>query len=152
MERISLKGINDFMANKKAAIAGISNTKNKFGNTLYKALDKKGFLLFPVHPVLKEYKGKACYNSLQELPDEVLALVICTDPGNTFQIVKDAHLRGIQNIWIQQGAETKESIEYGKTNNLNMIYKQCLMMYAEPVRHVHKFHKFCNKLFKLYPI
>ena len=151
LERVSLQNINDFIANRSIAITGISKTKQKFGNTIFRILQNKGFDLYPVHPVINEYNGKSCYHSIQDLPDHVSALVICTNPENTCQIIKEAHIQGINHVWIQQGAENIDSIVFGKSKNMNIIHNQCILMYTEPVGAIHRLHRFCNKLFRTHP-
>jgi len=75
---VSNQSIQEFLAQKKIAVAGVSRKKSKFGNTLYNELKKKGYDVYAVNPNLKEYDDKKCYDSIMSLPDDVTALVINT--------------------------------------------------------------------------
>ncbi|MCD4745740.1 MAG: CoA-binding protein [Bacteroidales bacterium] len=147
----TLKSINDFFLQKNIAIAGVSRKKHKFGNTIYKELKKKGFKVFPVNPNMEEYKGEKCYNDIASLPDNVTGLVINTKPDITEQIIKKAINKNIMHIWLQQGAESKEAISIASKSNINCIYKECILMFAEPVVSIHRVHRWFNKVFGKYP-
>ena len=149
--KISLDSIKSFVNQKDIAIAGISRKPEKFGNTIFKELTGKGYRLYPVHPEITEHEGAQCFGSIEKLPSEVTALIICTKSDKTLQLVKDAIARGIRHIWLQQGAKNDEAIAYAQNHNINLIYGRCILMFAEPVGSVHKFHRFINKLFGAYP-
>ena len=138
------------MACKKFAIAGVSRNKHKFGNTIYKELIKKDYDIVPVNPNMESFEGAMCYRSVAELPDETDALIIATKPETALELIKDASSRGIKNIFIQQGAQNKEIMELADRNGINLICKQCILMFANPTG-IHKFHAAIARLFGLYP-
>ena len=148
---ISLNLIQKFLGPKKMAIAGVSRDPKKFGAQVYKELKGRGFELFPVNPNADELYGDKCYHSVNELPDDITRLYIVTPKNETANVVKLAAEKGIPMIWIQQSADTPEAIEIAKQNNMELIYKKCIFMFAEPVESVHKFHRFCMKLFNAFP-
>lgn len=147
----TLRSINEFMAQKNIAVAGVSRNKQKFGNTIYKELDKKGYTLFPVNPNMKEYNGKECYPDIASLPAEVTGIVINTNPEVTKILIKDAETKGIKHIWLQQGSADKETIELAGKSDSNIISKQCVIMFADPVNGFHGFHKWVKRTFGLLP-
>jgi len=149
--KISLDAIKSFLDQKEIAIAGISRKPEKFGNTIFKELTGKGFHLHPIHPEITEHEGVQCYPSIEKLPSEVTALIICTKPDKTLQLVKDAIAKGIRYIWIQQGAKNEEAVDFALNQNINLVYGKCILMFADPVNSVHKFHRFISKLFGAYP-
>ena len=146
----SISTINEFLNQKSIAVAGVSATKHKFGNAVYKQLKKVGFKVFPINPNMEIYNDEKCYSNIASLPDEVSAIVINTKPETTIEILKDVVERGIKHVWMQQGAESDEAIKYAAENNLKFIQKECVMMYASP-KGIHGFHAFLNKLFGKYP-
>lgn len=147
----SLQSINDFFDNKSIAVAGVSRKKQKFGNSVYKELAGKGFSVFPVNPKLDEFEGARCYHSLSELPDEVKALVICTKNDATLKLISDAKKKGLEHIWLQQGCIKKESLNSLDEPELNIIAKECVLMFAGPVKGIHGFHRFLKKTFGSFP-
>lgn len=133
------------------AIAGISRTPHKFGNAIFKELNKKGYTLYPVSQNLKEFEGINCFPDIQSLPAEVTALIICTKSDQSRLLVHEARVKGIRNIWLQQGAEDKANPETAASGSENLITNQCILMYMEPSHFMHRTHAFINKLVGKYP-
>jgi len=143
--------IDDFIAQKEIAIVGCSRDSKKFGSYVLKELKGKGYNLHPVHRELKELDGYICYSSLNQLPDHVKTLILITPSDQTEVLVKEAADKGIQRIWMQQGAESKNAIRYCVENNISHVAGECIMMFAEPVNSIHKVHRFISKLIGKYP-
>jgi len=131
--------IESFLAERRLALAGASSTANKFGNAVYKELSSKGYELFLVHPSAKEINGVTCYGSLSELPDDVGGLVNVVPPAQTEKLVQEAHKVGIKKVWMQQGSDSAQAIEYCKEHGLDVIHGECILMFSQP-RGLHKFH------------
>ena len=136
-----------FLETKNRALAGVSRQKQKFGNTLYKTLTKRGLTILPVHPELSEFEGAKCYNRISDLPAEIDGLIICTAPDKALNLINEAIAHGIKQIWLQQGAENPELIRTFESSDINLITGKCILMYAQPVTSFHKFHRFLAKLF-----
>ncbi len=147
----TLNEINEFLAQKKIAIAGASRNPKKFVGIVFTELMKKGFELYPVNPNAEEIKGVPCVHSVSELPVNVENLFVATPKPETFSVVQQAIDKGIKRIWIQQSADTPEAVELAKKNHVSVIYGKCIFMFAEPVSGVHGFHRWLTKLFGGYP-
>lgn len=145
------QSINEFLAQKNIAIAGISRKKQKFGNTIYKELAKKGYTLYPINPNMETYEGKKCYPDIDSLPAEVTGIVLNTKPAITGSLIEQAESKGIKHIWLQQGSADKEIQESIEERDTNIISKQCVIMFAEPANGIHGFHKWINITFGLIP-
>lgn len=144
---VTQKQIQDFLSLKTLALIGVSRNPKKFGNAIYSELRSKNYTVYPVNPNLTQYENAICYPDLKSLPLKPEGLVIVTNKEKSLSIVKDAHSAGINNIWIQQTSGSKDAIDYCKSNNINVIYKQCLFMFLEPIESIHKFHRFFKKIF-----
>lgn len=147
----TLASIKEFLAQKHLAIAGISKTKSKFGNTIFKELTKKNYQLYPIHPGMKEFEGIACFPDVNALPEEVSGIIICTKPDKAEKLVNEAVKKGIKHIWLQQGAQNEATLKLANENNINLITKECVLMFAEPSAFIHRFHRGINKMFGKLP-
>jgi uncharacterized protein len=147
---MKIEKINKFFNCNKFAIAGVSREKKKFGNAIYKELKKKEYNIVAVNPNMDTFEGEKCYRSVKELPPDIEALIVVSKPEKSYLIVKEAVEKGIRNIFLQQGAQNADTIEYAEENGINIIYKQCVLMYANPGG-IHKFHSSLCKLFGVYP-
>jgi hypothetical protein len=146
-----LKTINEFMGQKNIAVAGVSRTKHKFGNTIFKELAKKGVNVYPVNPNLDEFEGMKCYKSIESLPADVTGIVINTKPAVSAGLIKDAEAKGIKNIWLQQGSADKKTIAEYENSASNIVSGQCILMFTEPVKGIHGFHRWLKKSFGKFP-
>jgi predicted CoA-binding protein len=147
----TLQEIQEFLEPKKLAIAGASRNPKKFGGTVVTELIKKGFELFPVHPVATEINGVPCFKTISELPGGVENLFITTQKSQTAGLVEQAIQHGIRRIWIQQHSETPEALEIARKHNVPVISGRCIFMFADPVSSVHGFHRWISRLFGSYP-
>jgi predicted CoA-binding protein len=139
--------IESFLAQKKLAVVGVSRKGNKFGNTIYKDLKSKGYLTFAVNPNQGSIDGNQFYPNLHSLPQKVDGVIIVIPPEEMEKIVQDAVNEGIKHVWIQQGAESDSAIQFCKNNNINVVYGECILMFAEPVAFFHRLHRLVWKLF-----
>ena len=145
------QSIENFLAPKKLAIAGVSANTKKFGYAIFKELKQKGYDICPINPNLNELDGVKCYKSVADIPNEYEKLFIVTPKSSTDEVVKQAAEKGIKHIWVQQTANTKETSKLAEEHNIELIEKECMFMFADPVNSVHKFHKTIWKLFGLHP-
>ncbi len=146
----SYKSIEEFLSQKKVAVAGVSRKKSKFGNAIYNELKKKGHDVYAVNPNLKEYDDEKCYDSIMSLPDDITALVINTKTEFSKELLAQAKEKGIKHIWLQQGSANKELLANLPNGETNVICKQCLLMFVNPSG-IHGFHGWLKKAFGNYP-
>jgi uncharacterized protein len=137
----SRSAIRDFLAQKNLAVVGASRQGKKFGNAAYRGLRAKGYRLFPVHPSASEIEGDRSYSSFEALPEPVGGVLIVLPPPETERMVREAARAGIRRIWMQQGAESPGAIRFCAENDIEAVHGQCILMFAEPVRSIHRIHR-----------
>jgi predicted CoA-binding protein len=140
-----------FLQQPQIAVVGISRNKNKFGNAVYSSLKKKGIKVYPVNPHMTEFDGVRCFHSIETLPPDVKAIFVNTPPESTLKVVKIAINKGIQHMWLQQGTTDDTVINFLQGKDINYIADRCIMMFAQPVGHIHRFHRFLSKLTGNFP-
>ncbi len=145
------ESINLFLQQPHIAVVGVSRNKNKFGNTVYRTLKKKGIKVLPVNPHLTHFDGDKCFSDIETLPSDVSAVFVNTPPEKTIKIVEKAISKGIQHLWLQQGSTDDEVIKYLKGKDVNYIADRCIMMFAEPVESFHSIHRFFSKITGNFP-
>ena len=142
--------VKEFLNHKKIAVYGASRSGTKFGNTLATELKQRGYTVRLVHPEAQEINGETCAKNMAEIKDEVSAAVICLPPTAAAEAIRDAAEAGIQQIWLQQGANGVDTAKVSQELGVNPITGKCLLMYAEPVTSFHTVHRFFAKLFGAY--
>jgi len=146
----TMSSVNDFLDLRTLAVVGVSRSEKKFSRRLYRTLKKRGYNVFAVNPNMDSIDGEICYENLQSLPQKADGAVIVVPPDQTNKVVRDAVEAGVKHIWIQQGAESKEAIDYCTENQINVIHDQCVLMFAEP-SFPHSFHRSVLKVFGKLP-
>ena len=132
--------INAFLEMKALAIVGVSRDIKKFGNIVFKTLTKKGYQVLPVNPNTEQIDGVRCYKNIFELPTDVDRIILLTPKGQTNSLINQAIEKGIKKIWVQQGSNTPETSDFLKSNAIEIIMNECILMYAQPTG-MHKFHR-----------
>jgi len=138
--------IDEFMAQKTLAVAGVSRNVNKFGYRVYKELKDKGYTVYPVNPNAESIEGDACYATLAALPETPSGLVIITPPAQSEQLVRDAAKAGITHVWMQQGAQSAAAVQFCEDNGIHYVAGECIFMFSEPAAWFHRAHRFVNTL------
>jgi uncharacterized protein len=149
--KASRKTIESFLTEKKIAIAGVSRNSKKFGHTVFQELSQRGYDVYPVNPNTDSLGGTPCFQSISALPSDVRNLLIVTPKSQTAGVVKEAVSKGISGIWIQQMSETPEAMQFALENKVDLVARQCILMWIEPVKNIHRFHRNLKKLFGLLP-
>ena len=137
----SKKLVDDFIAQKKLAVVGVSRKKSKFGNYIYRELKKKNYRVYPVNPRLEFAEGDKCYPDLSSIPEKLDGVVINVSPQKAVNVVKDANAAGIKRIWLQQGSQSDEAIKFCEVNNIDCVSNECIIMFTEPLGFIHRAHK-----------
>lgn len=137
----SKKSVDEFLAQKNIAVAGVSRNIKKFGNVIYRELKKKGYNVFAVNPNINEFEGEKCYPNLADVPVKPDAVLINVPPKSALKVLEDANTTGIKRVWLQQGSQSDEAVKYCKENEIECVSNECILMFAEPEAFMHKFHR-----------
>jgi hypothetical protein len=137
----SKKLVEDFIAQNKIAVVGVSRKKTKFGNAIYKELKQKGYNVFPVNPHITTFEGDACYPDLHSLPEKVDAVIINVPPAQTEKVAREAKKSGINKVWLQQGSQSDEAVKFCEENGIDCVSNECILMFAQPSAFIHRVHR-----------
>ena len=139
--------IEEFIAGKSIAVVGASRTnKNKFGNMAATELKRRGYQVYFVHPQAESIDGETAYPSLSALSGRVDGVLVSVPAARGADVLREAAEMGLRNVWVQQGGESVELIKLGEELQLNLVTGKCILMYAQPVRGFHGFHRFIARL------
>lgn len=130
--------VNDFLAHKRIAIAGVSRDggHHPVGNLIYRRLKTTGHDVFAVNPHMQSFEGDRCYPDLRSIPGGVDGVVIITRPEVTEQIVHDCVDAGVRRVWMHQSVARNGSsvspaaVEYCREHDISVIAGACPMMYG----------------------
>ena len=130
--------VQDFLAQKRIAVAGVSRDKShhSVGNVIYHRLKTTGHEVFAVNPHMQTFEGDRCYPDLQSIPGGVDGVVIITRPTTTQRIVRDCNEAGVRRVWMHRSmgkgtSVSSEAVEYCHQHDISVIAGACPMMYGE---------------------
>ncbi|MBZ0294306.1 MAG: CoA-binding protein [Anaerolineae bacterium] len=129
--------VQDFLAQKRIAVSGLSRTKDSGAGAIYLKLRDHGYQVFPIHPNAEALHGDTCYPNLSAIPSGVDAVFIMNSPDITNAIVDEALGLGIQRVWMHNNTLMPSSVSETAVNqcraaNINVISVGCPMMFLEP--------------------
>ncbi len=148
---MKLEKINRFLNLKNIAVVGVSRSGKGFGLSIYNHLKQQGYSVYAVNRKGGFSGNIKLYNSLFDIGQNIEGIVTVVPPPETESTVQGAHDLGIKNVWMQLGSESKNAIDFCEANDINLIYKECVLMFAEPVKSIHRFHRWINKISGKYP-
>lgn len=132
----------DFLNQRRIAVAGVSRKGDVPGNIIYKRLRQAGYSVFAVNPNADTVEGDPSYPSLAAIPGGVDGVVIATHPKMTAAVVQQCADLGIRRVWMHrsfgQGSVDQEAVRLSRELGLAVIPGACPMMFCEPVDVGHK--------------
>jgi hypothetical protein len=108
--------VQDFLAQKKIAVVGISDKRETGCNLAYKNFKENGYQVYAVNPRMTTYDGAACYPDLKSIPEKPDAVFILTSSKVTEQIVQQCVDLGIKHIWMHCMMGTKPGLAASMTS------------------------------------
>jgi uncharacterized protein len=127
---------NDFLAQKRIAVAGVSRTPAGHGaNVVYTGLRKAGYQVFAVNPLADQVEGDLCYHDLKSIPGGVDAVVVGTAPGVSADVLRECAEQGIRRVWLHRsfggGSVSDEAVSVGRKHGTTVIAGGCPMMFMD---------------------
>lgn len=113
--------IEQFLAGLPHAVVGASRDRAKYGNKVLRVYMQNNRPVYPVNPNAQTVEGLACYPDLASLPEKVHGISIVTPPEVTERIVEQAGELGIENVWMQPGAESERAVARAGELGMNVI-------------------------------
>ena len=154
-QHASLETIEDFLAQKRIAMAGVSHDPASFSVALFEELCRRGYDVVPVNPNLTEVKGRRCFARVQDIQPPVEAALLMTSPEATEKVVNDCAEAHIPRVWMYkaagQGAVSERAVEFCRERGLQVVPGECPFMFLPDAAGIHRFHGFVRKIIGSYP-
>lgn len=113
--------IESFLAAPAFGVVGASSRRHKYGNKVLRAYQQNGLAAIPVNPREESIEGVDCVASVLDLPPHVHSISIITPPAVTERVVDEAIRKGIENVWMQPGAESEAAVAACRRAGINVI-------------------------------
>ena len=133
----------EFLSHKKLALVRLSPQTQVMGD-MKKELVPKGYDISvvylntgPLDPSIDSVKGV------------VDGAIISVPKSECAAAVKEAIDAGIPRLWLQAGSDSPEALALCEEKGVPVVHKACVLMYAQPVQSVHRFHRGIWKVCRL---
>jgi len=128
--------VQDFLAQRRIAVTGISAKRELSGNYIYRRLKAAGYEVFAVSPSTPTFDGDPCYPDLSAIPGGVDGVVIVNRPDVTSAIVQQCAEAGVPRAWMHQSiaragtSVSQEAVDFCHDHGISVIAGACPMMYV----------------------
>jgi predicted CoA-binding protein len=104
------------------AVIGASNAREKYGNKSVRAYLRQGWTVYPVNPHEKEVEGLRAYASIRDIPGPVQRASLYLPPEVGLSLLDDIKAKGVEELYVNPGAESPELLDRAEALGLNAIY------------------------------
>ncbi len=117
--------VQDFLAQKKIAVVGVSDKRDTGCNLAYNKFKESGYQVYAVNPHITAFNGDTCYADLKSIPEKVDAVFILTNPKVTDEIVQQCVDLGIKHVWMHCMMGTRPGLAAGMTSVSPSAVEMC---------------------------
>jgi len=154
VQSVSLETIEDFLAQKRIAMVGISRESKDFSMMLFDELVRRGYDMVPVNPKTAEVQGRPCFARVQDIQPPVDGVILMTSPAVTEAVARDCAEAGIRRVWMYRaagsGAVSPEAVAFCREQGIQVVPGECPYMFL-PKAGLHRVHTFLRKITGRYP-
>jgi predicted CoA-binding protein len=154
-QNLSLDSIEDFLAQKRIAMVGISREPGSFSVQLFKELSRRGYDVVPVNPQTPNIQGRRCFAHVQDIEPPVEAALLMTSPEGTDAVVNDCAEAGIRRIWMYRaagrGAVSDQAVQFCREHGIRVVAGECPLMFLPRSGGIHRLHGFLRRITGRYP-
>lgn len=117
--------VQDFLAQKKIAVVGVSDKRETGCNLAYRKFKEAGYAVSAVNPRLTTFEGDPCYPDLGSIPEKPDAVFILTNPKVTEQVVQQCVDLGIGRVWMHCLMGTRPGLAKNMTSVSQDAVRMC---------------------------
>jgi uncharacterized protein len=141
--------IDDFLAQKRVAVVGVSGNPKDLSRKLFSELCQRGYSVIPVNPKTSELDGQRCFARVQDIVPPVDAALLMTPPEITDQVVRDCAEAGIGRVWMHRGtgkgAVSQSAIAFCEKQGIRVVPGYCIYMFLPKAGFIHRLHGFFRR-------
>ena len=141
---------NEFLAERRLAVVGVSRDPKNFSRGLFRELRSRGYDVIPVNPAGGEIEGQPCAARVQDVSPPVAGVLVMTRPDVSEQVVRDCAEAGVPRVWLHRGfgpgAVSPSAVDFCRLHGIAVIEGECPYMFLPASGFVHRVHGFFRRL------
>ena len=143
--------IDDFLAQRRIAVVGVTGRSGDFATDVVRELREHGYEVFPVG----RSGADGSFLSLADVPGPVDGVVVMVGRDDAPGVVEEAAALGVTRVWLFKGVGKGSCSDAGvaaaRAHGMTVVEGACPLMFLEPVRSVHRFHRGIRRMTGRYP-
>lgn len=110
------------------AVIGLSDNPNKPSHYVPEYMQRHGYRILPVNPLVESVLGEKSYPTLSDLPVKPDVVNVFRLPKFIQAIVDEMLQLGLKNIWVQQGIINEEAAARAEAGGIHVVMDRCIMV------------------------
>jgi uncharacterized protein len=110
------------------AVIGLSDNPNKPGHYVPEYMQRHGYRILPVNPLVEFVLGEKSYPKLSDLPVKPDVVNVFRLPKYLPAIVDEMLQLSLESIWIQQGIINLEAAQRAEAGGIRVVMDRCIMV------------------------
>lgn len=108
------------------AVVGLSPRPNRPSHSIARAMQRAGFHIVPVRPLVDEVLGEKAFESLADVPDRVDLVNVFRAASQVDAIVDDCIRLGLPRLWIQEGIVNEAAAARAVAHDTWTVMDRCI--------------------------
>ncbi|TSB47027.1 CoA-binding protein [Alkalicoccobacillus porphyridii] len=117
---------NIFHTSKRVAVVGLSDDPNRTSYMVSEAMQKAGYEIIPVNPMVSEVLGEKAVASLTDIEGDVDIVNVFRRSEFLPDIAKDTVAIKANIFWAQLGVSNQEAYDYLREHNITTVMDRCI--------------------------
>jgi predicted CoA-binding protein len=109
------------------AVVGLSPDPRRPSHGVARYLQRVGYRIIPVNPLVEEALGEQAFPALLEVPEHIDLVDVFRRSEYVASIVDDAIAVGANAVWLQDGVRDEASAERARQAGLDVVMDDCIM-------------------------
>jgi hypothetical protein len=124
----------EFLEQKRIAVAGVSRDSKQPANLIFRRLRDTGHDVVAVNPNADEVEGARAYPSVTAIPEGVDGVVVVTTPEVARHVVADCAAASVPRVWLHRGlgpgSVSDDAIAVAHEHGITVIPGGCPNMFG----------------------
>ncbi|MDQ6709262.1 MAG: CoA-binding protein [Candidatus Dormibacteraeota bacterium] len=116
------------------AVVGLSPDPHRPSHGVARYLQRVGYRVIPVNPLVDRVLGEPAYPSLRDVPERVDVVDVFRRSEFAAEIVDDAIALRAGAVWLQDGVRDDASAARARSAGLDVVMDDCIMRRHAEVR------------------
>ena len=108
------------------AVVGLSPNEARPSFRVARELQRFGYRILPVRPLIAEVLGEKAYPDLESLPVLPDIVDVFRAPQHVPAIVESCIKLGIKNLWLQEGVIHEAAAQRAKEAGMTVVMNRCM--------------------------